>query len=258
MISPMPDTSLNIFLSTFQTVHKFSEWLTVPSFLLPDFQERGAHDYRKDACLTLRQFEQILLKAILYYNSKRIIENYPYTDNMLSENIQPFACAIWEYGKNQDGANLIPVEKEQVIMALLPRTTGKFTRSGLKVNQMRYKCDGYTEEYLNGGEVIVAFNPDDVSFVWLVDKGNYIRFELIESRYKEKNLTEIQMSKTKQKELVMAAKGVNNQGKIDLVNYIENITAAVGDNKRDTNVKGIRDNRRKEQANTHIDYMGAV
>lgn len=224
----------------------------------PDFQERGAHDYRKDACLTLRQFEQILLKAILYYNSKRIIENYPYTDNMLSENIQPFACAIWEYGKNQDGANLIPVEKEQVIMALLPRTTGKFTRSGLKVNQMRYKCDGYTEEYLNGGEVIVAFNPDDVSFVWLVDKGNYIRFELIESRYKEKNLTEIQMSKTKQKELVMAAKGVNNQGKIDLVNYIENITAAVGDNKRDTNVKGIRDNRRKEQANTHIDYMGAV
>ena len=56
----------------------------------------------------------------------------------------------------------------------------------------------------------------------------------------------------------MAAKGVNNQGKIDLVNYIENITAAVGDNKRDTNVKGIRDNRRKEQANTHIDYMGAV
>lgn len=224
----------------------------------PDFQERGAHDYRKDACLTLRQFEQILLKAILYYNSKRIIENYPYTDNMLSENIQPFACAIWEYGKNQDGANLIPVEKEQVIMALLPRTTGKFTRSGLKVNQMRYKCDGYTEEYLNGGEVTVAFNPDDVSFVWLVDKGNYIRFELIESRYKEKNLTEIQMSKTKQKELVMAAKGVNNQGKIDLVNYIENITAAVGDNKRDTNVKGIRDNRRKEQANTHIDYMGAV
>ena len=111
---------------------------------------------------------------------------------------------------------------------------------------------------MNGGEVIVAFNPDDVSFVWLVDKGNYIRFELIESRYKEKNLTEIQMSKTKQKELVMAAKGVNNQGKIDLVNYIENITAAVGDNKRDTNVKGIRDNRRKEQANTHIDYMGAV
>ena len=32
----------------------------------PDFQERGTHDYRKDACLTLREFEQIIIhfKAI--------------------------------------------------------------------------------------------------------------------------------------------------------------------------------------------------
>ena len=144
------------------------------------------------------------------------------------------------------------------MQVLLPRTEGKFSRYGLKVNGMRYHAEGYTEEYLNGGEVTVAFNPDDVSFVWLVDKGNYIRFELIESRYKEKNLTEIQMSKEKQKEFIKAARGVNTQAQIDLVNYIETITAAVGDNKRVTSTKGIRDNRRKEQANTHIDYMGAV
>ena len=40
----------------------------------PDFQERGAHDYRKDACLTLEQFEKILLYCILYYNTKRTLE----------------------------------------------------------------------------------------------------------------------------------------------------------------------------------------
>ena len=221
----------------------------------PDFQERGAHDYRKDACLTLHQFEQILLKSILYYNSKRIIENFPYTDHMLSENVQPFACDIWEYGKKQNGVNLVSAEKEQVIMALLPRTIGKFTRHGLKVNQMRYKCDGYTEEYLCGGEVTVAYNPDDVSFIWLVDEGKYIRFELIESRYKTKNLSEVQVSKTKQKELVKAANSANIQAKIELVDYIETITAAVVKNQKDTSIKGIRDNRRREQANTHIDYM---
>ena len=221
----------------------------------PDFQERGAHDYRKDACLTLRQFEQILLKSILYYNSKRIIENFPYTDHMLSENIQPFACDIWEYGKHQNGVNLISVGKEDVIMALLPRTIGKFARQGLKVNQMRYKCGGYTEEYLCGGEVTVAYNPDDVSFVWLVDEGKYIRFELIESRYKTRNLSEVQVSRTKRKELVKAANSANIQAKIDLVDYIETITAAVVKNQKDTSIKGIRDNRRREQANTHIDYM---
>lgn len=51
----------------------------------PDFQQRGSHDYRKDACLTLYQFEQILLRCILFYNSKRIIEHYPYTESMIQE-----------------------------------------------------------------------------------------------------------------------------------------------------------------------------
>ena len=31
----------------------------------PDYQERGAHDYRKDACLTMEQFEKVVLNCIL-------------------------------------------------------------------------------------------------------------------------------------------------------------------------------------------------
>jgi len=33
----------------------------------PDFQERGAHDYRKDACLTMRDFEKVVLYSLNYY-----------------------------------------------------------------------------------------------------------------------------------------------------------------------------------------------
>ena len=51
-------------------------------FIEPDYQERGTHDYRKDACLTMEQFEKVVLNCILYYNGKRIIENSPYTDDM--------------------------------------------------------------------------------------------------------------------------------------------------------------------------------
>lgn len=41
----------------------------------PDYQERGSHDYRKDACLTMADFEKVILRCIIYYNSQRIIEN---------------------------------------------------------------------------------------------------------------------------------------------------------------------------------------
>lgn len=39
-----------------------------------DFQERGVQDYRKDACLTLEQFEKVIINCILYYNNHRIID----------------------------------------------------------------------------------------------------------------------------------------------------------------------------------------
>lgn len=220
----------------------------------PDYQKRGAHDYRKDACLTMAEFEKIILKCIIYYNSNRIIENYPYTEAMLSAQVRPFACNIWEWGKTQNGANLITIDKEQVILTLLPRTRGKFTRSGLKVNHMRYKNMNYTEKYLSGGVVSVAYNPDDVSCVWLMENGSYIPFELIESRYHKKNLSDVETLKKEQKELIKAFTSDRTQAQVDLAKYIETIASSVASHE-DVSIKAIRNTRQKEQSKAHVDYM---
>ena len=63
----------------------------------------------------MEQFEKVVLNCILYYNSKRIIENYPYTDDMLVEGVQPYAATIWNYGRKQPSADLIPVSREKLI-----------------------------------------------------------------------------------------------------------------------------------------------
>ena len=157
-----------------------------------DYQERGAHDYRKDACLTMVDFEKIILHCIIYYNSQRTLEKFPYTESMIAANIKPYASCIWNWGKSQIGANLIEVSAEELILTLLPRTTGKFSRFGLKVNKMRYHCDGYTEQYLKGDEVAVAYNPEDVTSVWLLENGIYTKFTIIESRFEGKDLIAVQ------------------------------------------------------------------
>lgn len=220
----------------------------------PDYQERGAHDYRKDACLTMREFERIIIRCIIYYNTQRIIENYPYTDKMLEEKIQPYANAIYEWGKKQPGANLISISGEEIILSLLPRTTGKFARNGLIVNKMRYKHMNYTEKYLSGGTVTVAYNPEDVSNVWLIENGEYICFALIQGRYKGKELSEVETMQKTQKQIVKEAIPQNTQAQIDLANFIE-VIAANASNHNDTNIKEIRKTRKKEQQKTHIDYM---
>jgi hypothetical protein len=50
----------------------FKPYLKGCGTIEPDFQERGSHDYRKDARLTLQQFESIMVRCILHYNTQRI------------------------------------------------------------------------------------------------------------------------------------------------------------------------------------------
>ena len=234
----------------------FRPYLKGKGVIEPDFQERGAHDYRKDACLTLEQFEKVLIRCILYYNSQRIIENFPYTEEMLKAQILPHASDIFRYGLSLDGVNLISLNKEQLMLTLLPRTTGKFTRSGLIVNNVRYKNKDFVEKYLSGGSVTVAYNPEDSGNVWLIDKGNYIKFELIESRFRNKNFEQIEEMQIQRKSIVNSATDENLQARINLANYIETIVNNAGRSNSDLN--DIPKNKEREKRKSHIDYMAKV
>ena len=108
-------------------------------------------------------------------------------------------------------------------MTLLPRTTGTFSRKGLNVNSLRYKCEGYTEQYLKGGTCTVAFAPDNVTSVWLLENSKYIKFDLIESQFRNKSLSEVENIQTKIKELKSADEDKTIQAEIDLSRHISAI-----------------------------------
>ena len=245
--------SVEKFFSVIQDL--FRPYLKGKGLIEPDFQERGAHDYRKDACLTLEQFEKVLIRCIIYYNSQRIIENFPYTDDMLKNKVSPYANDIFIYGKNLEGTNLVKVNKRQLMLTLLPRTTGKFTRSGLIVNHVRYKNPNYAEKYLSGGNATVAYNPDNSSFVWLVDKGNFIEFELIENRYRSKKFSEIETMQTQKKEIIKSVQENNTQAKINLASHIEAIVSNVGSSNGE--LTAIPQNYEREKIKAHMDIMKA-
>ena len=221
----------------------------------PDYQERGARDYRLDATLSFRDFERVLLHCIVYYNFRRSAENYPYTEPMLEAKVKPNASSIFAWGLTQPGANFIDVTPEQVIMTLLPRTKARFTRKGLIVNGIRYRNDAYTEQYLQGGDAVAAYNPDDVTQVWLLDKGEFAPFQLIERRFSGKSLGGVKQMKATQSELVRSAAEEELQAQIDLAQHIEVIankqSSAVG-------IKNIRQTRQRARSQAHIDYVNEM
>lgn len=220
----------------------------------PDYLERGAHDYRKDACLTMNDFEKIVLYCIIYYNSQRVMENFPYTEDMIANDVKPYSSCIWAWSQAHIGCNLISVDDRKLMLTLLPRTTGKFSRQGLNVNKLRYHCDGYTEQYLSGGDAIVAYNPEDVTSVWVLKDGIYTEFSLIETRYCGKSLDTVVTLQASQKSILKNMENDNLQAQITLARHIEAI-ASSGGNGIDVHMKNIRGTRQKEQIIHHQDYM---
>ena len=177
---------------------------------------------------------------------------------MIAEEIKPFSNCIWNYALKQRGANLIDTDSSTLILTLLPRTTGKFSRKGLVVNRLHYKNNDYTEKYLSGGTVTVAYNPEDASEIWVIENGNYISFELIESRFTGKSFSSVADLQDRQQTIINENKPITLQAKIDLATHIETISSH--SQKGNADIKGIRSNRQKERQKTHIDYVkeGAV
>ena len=220
-----------------------------------DFQERGANDYRKDACLSIEQFEKVIINCILYYNNHRIID-FPNNREIINNGIRPYASLLWQWGKNSLGANLIRVDRQTLALCLLPRTKGKFTRKGLVVNKLRYRAEGYTEQFLKGGDCIVAYNTDDASTVWLIENGSYIPFSLLLSEFEGMSLESIESLQSKKKALVRAESDNNTKARLELIHSIEIIA---NDTANDTKgISNIRSTRAKEAKKKHIDFVGEI
>jgi hypothetical protein len=204
--------------------NSYKDILKGKGVIMPDFQERGAHDYRNDAVLTMQEFERIVLKCIIHYNCNRAIQNYPYHQEMLDCKVPPHANAIWNWKIANQEANLIDISKKDVILTLLPRTAGKFTRYGLKSNGLRYYADGYKEKFLNSENVTVSYNPDDCGKIWFKEKdGSFVEFTLIEKRFSNMTFDDVQNIKEKQKQITKNAVQEQYQAKIDLMSFIETI-----------------------------------
>ena len=230
---------------------QFTDALKGKGVIMPDFQERGVHDYRKDACLTLEEFERIVVRCIVYYNSERVISDYPYTNEMIKAQVRPYACDIWAYKVQEPGTNLIEASEKEIVLSLLPRTEGKFTRYGLMVNKLRYHREGYKEAYLRGGTCVVSYNPDDVTVVWMkTDDTGYEEFRIIESAFAGQTLDQVTEAKKGQDALVRNEAEEALRAKVRLMAFIETAAQqAVPPAKAD--IKGIRDNRTTEKRRNH-------
>ena len=193
------------------------------------------------ATLTLEQFEKVILNCIVHYN-KGIMVNLPYE---LVGKCEPFANEIFNYMITQSDDTFIKTNNDIVEKTLLPRCEAQFKRTGLIVNGIRYKNICCMDRYLDDEKVLVAYNPNDVSKIWLIEKGNYIEFDLIEKFLRGKTLEEVENIKNEKNKVINDSKIKSVKSKIKIQSVLDEIIGSI-DNDVVVDTKNVRKNRKNE------------
>lgn len=177
--------TIESFFNNLQCLYK--EELINSGVIQKDITDREKPDYRFNACLTLDEFRQIVIKCVVYLNSRRVID----LPHKYIGKIKPFSCDYFSFRLNKNPKAFIGIDSKQLRKILLPRCIGHFRQDGVHLNGFRYRKIGYLNEYLQGISAEFAYNRYDISEVYLIDDNkNFIPFELIDSSLGGKSIEE--------------------------------------------------------------------
>lgn len=173
----------------------YKPMLAEKGVIRPDYQERGAPDYRAMAAIDIEEFTRIVLRSVVYCNASHVLDKFERTPEMIEGDMATVPASIWRWCIERRTALKEP-NRDSFTMALLPRTEGKITRRGLVVNKIRYAHPDFKERFVRAGlksaeTVTVAYLPDNVNTVWLLENGVYTKFELASKSYANMTSAEV-------------------------------------------------------------------
>lgn len=179
----------------FQTVHKNLKTTKANIGLKGQRHgERGVRNARKDACLTPKEYIQIIALEIIDYNKTTYLENYPLNDNLIRQEILPKPILLWNWGMEHCSGQLKSINKKEFLFRLLPRKVVGLTKKGIKLHHQYYNPSGGPPALLNeiisiqlnqqhkAAKIEIMYHPWDLSKLYMPHKESFVTFSISETR----------------------------------------------------------------------------
>ncbi|SAK74382.1 integrase catalytic subunit [Caballeronia catudaia] len=150
----------------------------LPGYVDKEYDERGSRDPRQDAALTLHEFTQIMILAVLRHNAAPI-SNFPPIPDLVAEGGAPTPLELWSYGIASTGGMLRNDSIETVRRYVLPRDTATVTHKGIEFGKYYYLCPPARDgNWLIKGRdstwsVEIAFDPSNLDCIYLCEEGRF-------------------------------------------------------------------------------------
>lgn len=140
-----------------------------------DRPERGGHDYRLDARLTLDDLRWLLIDCIIEHNTSHRVSNDVYTEEMFRDGVEPYPRDIWLWGIENRRGRLRMEPPEVIWQNLLPEASASVTEAGIYFQGRHYECPLAHEEgwfVLARSEgnkpVRVHYHPRNANMIYLL------------------------------------------------------------------------------------------
>lgn len=237
----------------------------LPGSVKPDMSKRSGHDYRLDAALDIRQFTQIVIKCILYYNNHHYMDYFEKSEAMIVDNVEAIPIRLWDWGIRHSSGALRSFPEEQVRFAVMPTAKATVTGKGIRFKGVFYSCDravreSWFEKARSGKTwpISISYDPRDMAiiYIWNRDDKSYDVCSLLDWNGKNagKCLDEIIYEQRKEKiaaqQLKISETGakVNLNAEIDsIVSEAKNMGKGLPQKSKKERVSKIKENRRQER-----------
>jgi hypothetical protein len=248
----------------FHTINTNSVAL-LPGSVKPDMSKRGGHDYRLDAALDIRQFTQIIIKCVLYYNNHHYMEYFEKSEAMMRDQVKAVPIELWHWGIRHCSGALRSYPEEQVRLAVMPTAKATVTGKGVRFKGVFYSSDraireSWFEKARSGKswQVAISYDPRDMTniYIWNQDDKSYDVCSLLDWNGKNagKCLDEIVYEQRKEKLLSQQLKVMETEAKVNLnaeidsiVLQAKNMGKVLPPKSKKERISQIKENRRLER-----------
>lgn len=228
---------------------------------------RGDHDFRLDACLTLREFREIIIRCVLHYNTARRLTSYALDEFMIADHVQPYPIELWQWGLVHRKGHLRTMARSAVRQKLLPRGEAQVTRSGIRFKGVLYTCERavreqwYVRASLAPWKVTVAYDPRNTNAIYLVldQESDEEVATIVDPRFANKDWLDVEDYLVRAYQETQLSRGEEEQALSDLRQEVRAIVTnaqakaepAKAGMSKTQRVEGIRANRQVERQRLH-------
>ncbi|MDN9011443.1 Mu transposase C-terminal domain-containing protein [Brevibacillus laterosporus] len=227
----------------------------LPGYVDKDYGTRGAlEDPRMKAVLTLPQFTSAMLETVIHFNNQ-YLKGFEPTREMIEDDVTPIPSEIWKWGIERNSGVLRSFPEEYVKLNLMPSSTARVTKEGIKFEGLYYESEFLKEAnwFVKAREanwtIKVSYDPRIVNFIYFLNgDGTYDRFQLKpfdKERYGGLSLEEVKEIRTMRKRRDISHSHKELQKNIDHNNKISNIVKEAVESEpakqsRSEVIKGVR------------------